>query len=355
MKIISAVGARPQFIKLKPISEVIKQESHEHVIIHTGQHYDSNMSDIFFEGLSIPEPDVNLRIGSGTHAQQTGEILGKIESQFIKIKPDWILVYGDTNSTLAAALAASKLGIPTAHVEAGLRSFNRAMPEEINRVLTDHASDLLFAPTKLAMQNLEKEGLSDNSYLVGDVMADLIYTSNELIFHGPLGNPIETNEDYLVATIHRASNTDDEEQLNRILNSLREINKKVYLVAHPRLRAAAKKFDFNLELGKVDLLEPLGYLQMLKLVSNSCGVITDSGGLQKEVFLLGVPCITIRTETEWPETLEGEMNVLNPTATNLLELLDRKYKTTELRPFGDGLAAKKIIEILETVHSRKFK
>jgi len=355
MKIISIVGARPQFIKLKPISEAITQRSYEHIIIHTGQHYDSNMSDIFFEGLNISEPNVNLKIGSGSHAQQTGEMLNKLEAEYFKHQPDWVLVYGDTNSTLAGALAATKIRIPLAHIEAGLRSFNRAMPEETNRVLTDHASDLLFAPTELAMQNLLNEGLADNSHLVGDVMADLIISSKELISQVSLKGSLGIGGNYMVATIHRASNTDNFEQLNRILSGISYLRKRVFLVAHPRLVAAAKKYDLDLEVGMIKVLQPLGYLQMLKLISDSTGVITDSGGLQKEAFLLGVPCITVRTETEWPETLEGGMNVLDPAADNLVNLVGRSIQISDLKPFGDGFAAKKIIEILDSVNVKERK
>lgn len=355
MKIISIVGARPQFIKLKPISDAITQSSHQHIIIHTGQHYDSNMFDVFFEGLNIAEPDENLKIGSGSHAQQTGEMLSKLEPEFLNFQPDWVLVYGDTNSTLAGALAAAKIRIPLAHIEAGLRSFNREMPEEINRVLTDHASDLLFAPTELAMQNLKNEGLADKSYLVGDVMADLIISSKELISKVLLEGSFGISGNYIVATIHRASNTDDLDQLNLILSGLRDLKKTVFLVAHPRLIATARKHNLNLEQGMIKILQPLGYLQMLKLISDSAGVITDSGGLQKEAFLLGVPCITVRTETEWPETLEGGMNVLDPEAAKLTGLVGRSTQSSDSKPYGDGFAAKKIIEILESVNIKERK
>ncbi len=350
MKLVSIVGARPQFIKLKAISEQLKNRKHEHFIIHTGQHYDSNMSDVFFEGLNIPKPDVNLEIGSGSHADQTGKMLIKIEQELLQIKPDWVLVYGDTNSTLAGALAAAKINIPVAHIEAGLRSFNRTMPEELNRVLTDHVSDILFAPTELAMQNLAKEGLNENSHLVGDVMADLLLA---LPGSDTKSSGMEPDK-YFVSTVHRASNTDDEKQLNRILNGLATLESKVLIIAHPRLLGAIKKFNISINSNNIKLLEPLGYLQMIDLMRYSQGVITDSGGLQKEAFLVGVPCITLRTETEWPETFEGSMNALDPSAENLRKLIDRQVSGEISSPYGDGSAAKKIIEIIESHESGRF-
>jgi UDP-N-acetylglucosamine 2-epimerase (non-hydrolysing) len=344
MRLVSIVGARPQFIKLKPISEQLSKTKHDHIIVHSGQHYDFNMSDVFFEGLDIPEPDFNLEIGSGSHAKQTGKMLVKIEEEILQIDPDWVLVYGDTNSTLAGALAASKINIPVVHIEAGLRSFNRAMPEELNRVITDHVSNVLFAPTEIAMQHLQKEGLTENSYLVGDVMADLLFSIFDSNAHR---NEIK-RDSYLVSTIHRASNTDDQAQLSRIIKGLSTIGTKVLLIAHPRLSAAIRKFNIKLESDNIEILEPLGYLQMVNLIKYSMGVITDSGGLQKEAFLVGAPCITLRTETEWPETFEGNMNVLDPFAENLTDLIRREATNPTGRPFGDGNAARKIIEILES-------
>jgi UDP-N-acetylglucosamine 2-epimerase (non-hydrolysing) len=344
MKLVSIVGARPQFIKLKPISEQISKTKHNHIIVHSGQHYDFNMSNVFFEGLDIPAPDFNLEIGSGSHAEQTGKMLVKIEEEILQIDPDWVLVYGDTNSTLAGALAASKINIPVVHIEAGLRSFNRTMPEELNRVVTDHVSNVLFAPTEIAMRHLQKEGLTENSYLVGDVMADLLFS----ILDSNTGSTEIKRDSYLVSTIHRASNTDDQAQLSRIIRGLSTIGTKVLLIAHPRLSAAIRKFNIKLESDNIEILEPLGYLQMVNLIKHSMGVITDSGGLQKEAFLVGAPCITLRTETEWPETFEGNMNVLDPFAENLTDLIRREVTNPTGRPFGDGNAARKIIEILES-------
>jgi UDP-N-acetylglucosamine 2-epimerase (non-hydrolysing) len=347
MKVLSVVGARPQFVKLKPIVDALALIDSEHTIVHTGQHYDANMSDVFFSELGLPKPDVNLAVGSGSHSKQTGEILTKVEPVIAKTKPDWVLVYGDTNSTLAAALASVKIGVPLAHIEAGLRSNNRKMPEEINRVLTDHSSDMLFAPTKLAIENLNAEGLAEKSFLVGDVMADLILKVSKNNDQ-PASGDISTKNTggYVVATIHRPSNTDDSERLRDIVTALTKLDFPVILVAHPRLKAEARKHGIGLKTNSLKSIEPLPYLAMLDLLLASSGLITDSGGLQKEAFLLGLPCTTIRNETEWPETLEGTMNVLNPDLVDLGELLTRNPRRVNSAPFGNGDAASKIVEIL---------
>jgi UDP-N-acetylglucosamine 2-epimerase (non-hydrolysing) len=347
VKVISVVGARPQFVKLKPVVDALAKVNAEHVIIHTGQHYDANMSDVFFSGLGLPDPDVNLAIGSGSQAEQTGEILIKIERVILEAKPNWVLVYGDTNSTLAAALAAVKIGAPLAHIEAGLRSRNRRMPEEINRVLTDHASDLLFAPTELAMKNLKSEGLVEKSFLVGDVMADLVQSAQKFDAGAQMNaDGISNSSEYVVATIHRPSNTDNPERLQAIVSALAEIDSHVVLVAHPRLMSEARRYGVKLDLASVQVIEPLPYLTMLRLVGNAQGLITDSGGLQKEAFLLGVPCTTTRTETEWPETLVGGMNVLNHDLHDLGEVTRRVVTNPLGAPFGEGHAASKIIDVL---------
>jgi UDP-N-acetylglucosamine 2-epimerase len=347
MKLLSIVGARPQFIKLKPFSNELQKYKHNHVIVHTGQHYDINMSEIFFNGLGIPHPNVNLNVGSGSHANQTAEILIRVEKEIYESRPDCVLVYGDTNSTLAGALAAAKLSIPVAHIESGLRSFNRAMPEEINRIMTDHISNFLFAPTKISLKNLEREGLGQNSYLVGDLMADLLIELLPKLNELPELNMSLTKQSYVVATIHRASNTDDPVQLNRIITSLSELDYQVMLPAHPRLKFAMENFEIKVDESQIKLLDPLGYLEMLKLVRHSKAAITDSGGLQKEAYLLGIPCITIRTETEWMETLIGNMNVLAPLAENLNELCNREVDSVIKPPFELGNTAHRIIEILE--------
>lgn len=348
MKILSVVGARPQFIKLKPLHEAISRRGLEHYVVHTGQHYDSNMSEVFFRELGVPDPNLNLGVGSGTHGRQTGEMLAGLEDVMANYKPNWVLVYGDTNSTLAGALAAAKLGTPIGHVESGLRSRNRAMPEEINRVVTDHLADRLFAPTELAMQNLKAEGLASRAIISGDVMADLLISATSIIDRIDLRKSIPNfgSEKYLVLTIHRASNTDSKNQLARILSRIAALPFHVYLVAHPRLVLSAKNHELSLEHANIQLVTPLGYFEMIKLVKFSEGVITDSGGLQKESFILKVPCITLRSESEWPETFSGSMNVLSPDASDIEKLLSRKVHFGTPSPFGYGDAAEKIISSL---------
>ncbi len=347
MKVVSVVGARPQFVKLKPMVDALANVEAKHFIVHTGQHYDSNMSDVFFSGLKLPHPNINLAVGSGSQAQQTGEILIRIEGVIAEQEPDWVLVYGDTNSTLAAALAAVKIGAPIAHIEAGLRSRNRAMPEEINRILTDHASGLLLAPTQLAMENLTSEGLESKSHLVGDVMADLVRSEWNLRKADHL-QPLKITGagKYFVATIHRPSNTDDPVRLRNIVSALSDLESQVVLVAHPRLNSEAIKNGIALKCGSLRVIDPLPYLTMLDLVGNSSGVITDSGGLQKEAFLMGIPCTTIRMETEWPETLAGGMNVLNYNLENLNEITQRRVDKPKTVPFGDGHASERIAQLL---------
>lgn len=340
------VGARPQFIKLKPVDVALNAAGVEHTVIHTGQHYDAKMSDVFFQGLDLHDAKFNLGVGSGRQGQQTGLMLERIESVLIEQTPDWVIVYGDTNSTIAATLAAVKLELRTAHVEAGLRSFNRSMPEEINRVLTDHASDLLFAPTDLAMSNLNEEGLATKSRLVGDVMADLVLATQPRLDPGSIQKELGVSGEYLVATIHRASNTDNKEQMLQLIDALGSLDNPVLLVAHPRLLNASKLFGVDLNRGLIQIVEPLGYIAMLSLIAGSRGLITDSGGLQKEAFLLGIACTTLRTESEWPETLDGGMNVLDPNGARLEQLAMRSVSKATTQPFGDGHAAERIVELL---------
>ena len=340
------MGARPQFIKLKPLSDALAAQGANHFVIHTGQHYDAKMSERIFQGLSIPVPDVNLEVGSGSQGDQTGKILSRIEPVLQDIAPDWTIVYGDTNSTLAAALAAVKLGLRTAHVEAGLRSWNRKMPEEINRIVVDHTCDSLLAPTELAMSNLEAEGLLDRSHLVGDVMADLLANTRAHLKPELVREELRLDGDYVVATVHRAANTDDSEQLTRLIRSLAQLQFPVVLVAHPRLVAAAQRWGIRLNLGSIRMVEPFDYVSMLSLVVGSRALITDSGGLQKEAFLLGIPCTTIRSESEWPETLAGGMNVLAPHGDNLQELVTRAVTNPPRHPYGDGHASERIVDML---------
>lgn len=350
MKVLSVVGARPQFVKLGPIAKEFHQhEGLQHVIVHTGQHYDPGMSDIFFQELGIPAPDVHLGVGSGSHGVQTGAMLAGLDAVLDEHRPDWTLVYGDTNSTIAATLAAVKMHLPVAHLEAGLRSFNRRMPEEHNRVLTDHAADLLLAPTDVAMEHLSREGLGARAVNVGDVMTDVCFRTRDEV-HGrpsPLPPGIEPGSPYLLATIHRADNTDDGDRLRSIVHALRDLPAPVVLVAHPRLVARAASFDVDLDHGSVFPSAPLGYADMVSAVMGSAGVVTDSGGLQKEAFLLGAPCTTLRTETEWVETLEEGWNVLDPDLTAVRDVALREAPTKPRRQaYGDGHAASRVVAAL---------
>jgi len=331
MKVLSVVGARPQFVKLAPVAEAFAATDHQHVIVHTGQHYDKNMSDVFFADLRIPAPDVHLGVGSGSHGIQTGAMLAAMDAVLDEHQPDWVLVYGDTNSTLAGTLSAVKMHLPVAHLEAGLRSFNRRMPEEHNRVLTDHAADLLLAPTQVAMDHLANEGLTDKSRLVGDVMTDVCFRVRDAVQDKPLDLPFEDGE-YVVSTIHRAENTDDPARLAAIVEGLANAGHPVLLLAHPRLVAKCAEHGIKLE-------RPDGL--------GSSGVVTDSGGLQKEAFLLGRVCTTLRTETEWVETLEDGWNVLTSDVSKLPELAARPVPAGERpMPYGDGQAAGRVVAAL---------
>ena len=362
MKILSVVGARPQFIKAAAVSRVLRASPGvREVLVHTGQHYDDNMSQVFFEELEIPDPDYHLGIGGGTHGQNTGRMLEAIEGVLLKEKPDWVLVYGDTDSTLAGALAAVKLHIPVAHVEAGLRSFNRRMPEEINRILTDHASDLLFAPTETAVQNLLREGIPENRiHLVGDVMYDaaLHYGAKAERKSRILERLGLQAKGYVLATIHRAENTDDQERLRVILEALAEVHQEVPVVfpVHPRTRKRAEAFGLGSYLEKVVALEPVGYLDMVMLEKNARLIVTDSGGVQKEAYFYRVPCVTVREETEWVELLKAEWNYLaapqNAKDLALTILHRMRTKGVEIDLYGDGRASQKISDFFRKVGIR---
>ena len=349
MKILSIVGARPQFVKLAPIAHALAPGGHEHVIVHTGQHYDANMSDVFFQELDIPAPDVHLGVGSGSHGVQTGAMLSALDGVLDKHRPDWVLVYGDTNSTIAGALSAVKMHLPLAHLEAGLRSFNRRMPEEHNRVLTDHAADLCLAPTQTAIDHLTREGLGERAVLVGDVMTDVCLRIAAEVRDSapPLPEGVDASQDYLVATIHRAENTDDPERLRAIIDALAALPIPVVLLAHPRLVARAARARVDLMQGSLRTTEPLGYPAMVAAVLRSRGVVTDSGGLQKEAFLLGAPCTTLRTETEWTETVDLGWNVLRPEVDDLAEVVMRpRPAPATAAPYGDGRAAEATVATL---------
>ncbi len=322
MKMLTIVGARPQFVKAATVSRAVLAFNAERrdggriqeVLVHTGQHYDAEMSDVFFQELELPSPAYHLGVGSGPHGQQTGRMLEALESVMEKEKPDCVVVYGDTNSTLAGGLAAGKLHIPVAHVEAGLRSFNRAMPEEINRVLVDHLSALLFCPTAHAVKNLSCEGIVNGVHLVGDVMAEALQLSLPVARRQSrvLDRLALRPKQYCLATVHRAGNTDNRENLEQILSALISLERPVLFPCHPRTRKTIAQFGFDslLDGSFVRLIEPVGYLDMLRLEVDAAVIITDSGGVQKEAYWLGIPSVTVREETEWVETVESGWNVL---------------------------------------------
>ncbi|MFS6528798.1 UDP-N-acetylglucosamine 2-epimerase (non-hydrolyzing) [Microbacterium aurugineum] len=349
MKIMSVVGARPQFVKLAPIAHAMQAAGHEHVIVHTGQHYDPMLSDVFFRDLGIPEPDAHLGVGSGSHGVQTGAMLAHMDEVLARFEPDCVLVYGDTNSTLAAAVSAVKLHYPVAHLEAGLRSFNRAMPEEHNRVLTDHAADLCLAPTEVAMGHLADEGLVGRSVLVGDVMTDVLYEVRDAVTGdgATAAEEIGPRGEYYVATIHRAENTDSPERLREVVEALAAADRPVVLLAHPRVRAKAAEHGIPLDVGALRTRDPLAYPQLIAAVLDSAGVVTDSGGLQKEAFLLRVPCTTVRRETEWVETVQLGWNVLANSAAEITAALTRPSPApTDAAPYGDGHAATRAVDAI---------
>jgi UDP-N-acetylglucosamine 2-epimerase (non-hydrolysing) len=350
VKVVSVVGARPQFVKLAPIAKAAAAAGVEHIIVHTGQHYDPMLSDVFFEDLGIGAPDVHLGVGSGSHGVQTGAMLAALDAVFDEHRPDWVLVYGDTNSTVAAALSAVKMHIPVAHLEAGLRSFNRRMPEEHNRVLTDHAADLLLAPTQVAVAHLANEGLASRTVLVGDVMTDVLFEVRDQIAGSPSALVEELGLEaggYYVATIHRAENTDDPKRLAEVVAGLAGLDKKVILLAHPRVVAKAASHGIALTQGSLVSHAPLPYPDLIAATLSSGGVVTDSGGLQKEAFLLRVPCTTVRTETEWVETVQLGWNVLANTAEEIAAAASRaRPADTDAAPYGDGRAATRVLDAL---------
>lgn len=348
MRVVSVVGARPQFVKLAPVADALARREVDHLVVHTGQHYDRNMSDDFFADLQIPTPHVSLGIGSGSHGEQTGAMLVAIERALAAEKVDIVLVYGDTNSTLAGALAAAKMGIRVAHLEAGLRSFNRGMPEELNRVVADHISDLLLAPTVAAARQLAHEGLADRTHVTGDVMADVcLRMLAATTSAGDLPEGVSPGE-YVIATVHRPSNTDHRERLRSVIDYLAAIPAEVLLAVHPRLRAKADAFRIELSKGNVHAVSPWGYPEMVAKLKYARAVVTDSGGLQKEAYLAGVPCATLRAETEWVETLEGGWNILVQGLTNPERDVLRAVDDASARGdyFGTGDAAMRVAEAL---------
>ena len=343
MRITFVVGARPQFIKLAPIWKVAKSTNNSTRIVHTGQHYDYKMSEVFFSELKIPKPEINLEVGSLSHAKQTGMMLEKLEEEFTENIPDWVVVFGDTNSTLAGALAASKLRIKIAHVEAGLRSYNKDMPEEINRLVTDHVSDLLFVPTEQGMKNLKLEGLESKSILTGDLMADLVRdmrkeTTDQKIKY----------DDYCLLTLHRPASVDNPSDLNWILEQVASLETNIIFPAHPRTLKAISKNKIKLD-KKIKIIEPQSYLDFQALIANCKCVITDSGGIQKEAYLWRKACFTIRSETEWKETVDlGWNKIIVPKEGNLRKNVNSWKEPAIYKPiYGTGDSARIIIEKLE--------
>ena len=349
LKIVTIVGARPQFIKAAAVSRELRRE-HQEILVHTGQHYDYEMSGIFFDGLEIPAPDVNLEVGSGPHGAQTGAMLVAIEGVLVSSRPDYMLVYGDTNSTLAGALAAAKLGIPVAHVEAGLRSFNRRMPEEINRVMVDHVSDLLLCPSDTAVRHLAEEGITRHVHLVGDVMLDVMNWARpraDALAPALLTRLGVVAKDYVLATLHRSENTDDPSRLSSIIAALNAVGEPVVFPVHPRTRHAMAAQGCRTA-PRVQLIDPVGYLDMVALTGAARLVLTDSGGLQKEAFWLGTPCVTLRQETEWVETVECGWNVLVGSGTAAIVEAVGAFAPPAARPslYGDGRAAGQCVGLL---------
>jgi UDP-GlcNAc3NAcA epimerase len=342
LHVTTIVGARPQFVKASVVSRAIRERQDiDESIIHTGQHYDENLSGIFFEELGIPAPNYHLGIGSLPHGAQTGRMLEAIEKLLLQTNPDWVLVYGDTNSTLAGALAASKLHIPVAHIEAGLRSYNRNMPEEINRIVVDHLSELLFVPSARAELNLRQEGIGCSKVrLVGDVMFDaaLFYAELSERRSDILNRLALSRRGYILATVHRAENTDDKNRLRNIVEALIETSRRLPVVIplHPRTRASLKTFKLFARLSQhVNIIDPLGYLDMVMLQKHSSVILTDSGGVQKEAYFFGVPCVTLRDETEWAELVEAGVNRLaSPVSVSVI--CKAVEDSVETRPNNEG-------------------
>jgi UDP-N-acetylglucosamine 2-epimerase len=354
MKIITVIGARPQFIKAVSLSKILRKH-HEELIIHTGQHYDTNMSDVFFEELHIPKPEYHLDLGGGNHGKQTGVMLEKIEDILLKEKPDLVIVYGDTNSTLAGGLASAKLHIPVAHIEAGLRSFNKKMPEEINRILTDHLSDILFVPSADAVKQLNSEGIFENIHDVGDIMYDSILNFKNLSLEkSKILEQLSLHpKGYSLATVHRPENTDNQQKLKSIFNALSSLDKNIVIPIHPRTKNKIKEYNLDFNTKRIQLIEPLGYLDMLNLMSNAYSILTDSGGIQKEAYYLSVPCITMREQTEWKETLATGWNTLVGSDSKAIQeaYFDLPNKLNLNRPdlYGDGHCAEEISKVIDQI------
>lgn len=355
MKIITIIGARPQFIKAAAFSRVVKGR-HEEILIHTGQHFDANMSDVFFEELDIPTPGYNLGISGGTHGKMTGAMIGKIEEVLIKEKPDWVLVYGDTNSTMAGALAAVKLGISVAHVEAGVRLGTLSNPEEVNRIVTDHISKLLFVPTELEKENLVKENLGEAAFVVGNIMYDsYLYIANRdwdkehAKIYDFTNQPVKVPDKYYYLTCHRQENTYDDEPLKEIFTAMNQLDAYTIYPVHPRNQERAHRLCKENKFNNIILTQPVGYMESIHLLKNCEKVVTDSGGLQCEAFYAEKQCVTVFERVVWPQIMVGRRNQLcSPKASEILEKLactqeiDNSY-----HPFGNGHSAEKIIDLME--------
>jgi len=354
MRIVTVVGNRPQFVKAAAVSRLLRERADE-LIVHTGQHYDDDLSRVFFDELSVPAPDRELNAGGGTNTAQTARILAALEPVLAELLPSLVLVYGDTNSTLAGALAAAQAGIATGHVEAGMRSFDRSMPEELNRVLTDHASELLLCSTETAMRNLEHEGVRGESHLVGDVMADVSLAFRDIAEErSQILDQLGLDPgSYLVVTAHRAGNVDRPERLEALVALLEALPPPVVLPMHPRTRERLEAAGLMDRLDGIKVVPPLGYLDFMKLARHASAVLTDSGGVQKEAYLLGVPCVTLRDTTEWVETVEAGWNTLvdlDPAAA--LAALDRPPPADRPELYGGGHAAERVCEVLAAYTQR---
>jgi UDP-N-acetylglucosamine 2-epimerase len=354
LKIVTIVGARPQFVKAAPVSAQLRKQ-HREFLLHTGQHYDANMSQLFFDELGIPAPDLNLEIGSAPHGEQTAQMLAAIEKLLVSQKPDLVLVYGDTNSTLAGALAAAKLNIPVAHVEAGLRSFNRLMPEEINRILTDRMAQLLFCPTQTAVDHLHTEGVTSGVYLSGDVMYDAaIHFAAMAQEKSSIISRLKLEKNgYLLATCHRPQNTDNVQALSAIVSALIASDQTVVFPVHPRTRGFLERNGLMEKIAQArhfQVIEPVGYLDMIQLERHARKIVTDSGGVQKEAFFYKVPCITLRDETEWVETVTDGWNVL--VGADYDKIVDAVQNfippSNQNDHYGDGHASEKIAHWLSS-------
>lgn len=351
MKIVSIIGTRPHFIKCAAITRELRTE-HNEVIVNTGQHYDFDLSGVFFDQLNIPTPQYNLGVGSGTHGYQIGQIIMAVEEVLSKEKPDLTLVYGDTNSTLAGALAASKSHVLLGHVEAGVRCWDRSHPEETNRILTDHCSDLLFCPTKTSVDNLIRENVTKGVYLTGDVMVDILLRLRSVAEQSKILQDLNLgSKEYLIVTVHRPGNTDNQQNLKNIVEALIQIDRTIVFPVHPRTSETLRRYglyDRLLKNRKIEVVKPLGYLDLIKLMSHADKVITDSGGMEKEAYILKVPCITMLKTTSWPETVEDGWNVVVGCDTEKIVNMARDFKPSgeQTEDYGKGEACKNIVNLI---------